>query len=106
MKTFDIISDEVRKLFDELKKENANYNGKVSLLKGNRKIIIRLDGNNYYVKYLTNKNENKFGEFIIIFESDKKDNNNNKNNILKHLLKANIYHWMEEIEFSIKYKGI
>jgi hypothetical protein len=55
---------------------------------------------------LTNKNENKFGEFIIIFESDKKDNNNNKNNILKHLLKANIYHWMEEIEFSIKCKGI
>ena len=100
LKTFDIISHEVWKLFDELKNENANYNGKVSLLKGNRKIIIRLDQNNYYVKYLANNNEILFGEFIIIFGSDKKDINNNKNNILKHLSKANIYDWMKEIDFQ------
>ena len=99
LKTFDIISDEVWKLFDTLKNENANYNGKVSLLKGNRKVIIRLDQNNYYVRYLTNNNENLFGDFIIIFGSDKKDNNN-KNNILKNLSKANIYDWMKEINFQ------
>ena len=63
MKSFDLISDVAWKLFD-IKNENLKYNGKVSILKGNRKIIIKFDDNNYSVKYL---NKNIFAEFIITF---------------------------------------
>ena len=97
LKSFDLITDEVWKLFD-LKNENINFNGKVSILKGNRKILIRFDENNYCVKYLTNNDiDDLFGEFIIIFDSDKKDK---KDSILRNLSKSNIYEWMKEIEFE------
>ena len=99
MKTFDIITDEVWKLFD-FRNENSNCNGKVSILKGNRKILIRVDENNYCVKYSTNELENLFGEFIINFNSDSNEYEEDKNNILKHLSKTNIYEWMNEIKFQ------
>ena len=72
MKTFDIISDEVQGLFD-IKNENIIYNGKVSLLKGNRKILLCLDENIYYIKYLSNIDKILFLEFIIIFNSGKNE---------------------------------
>ena len=96
MKPFDIITDEVWKLFD-LKNENVKYNGKVSILKGNRKIIIRVDDNNYLVKYRTNDNENYFGEFVMIFKNQEKED---KKLILNKLSKSNIYNWMDEADFK------
>lgn len=97
MKSFDIITDELWNLFD-LKNENINYNGKVSILKGNRKIIIRFDDNNYCVKYRTNDDENLFGEFVILFNNQEKED---KQLILNELNKSNIYDWMEEVDFKL-----
>ena len=96
MKSFDIITDEVWRLFDS-KDENLKYNGKVSILKGNRKIIISYDDNNYSVKYKTNDNKNLFGEFVIKFKNQKKED---KKVILNELSKSNIYNWMEEVDFK------
>ena len=67
MKSFDIISDDVLKLFDQ-KNENSEYNGKVSILKGNKKKIIRFNENTYSVRYLTNDIEDLINnEFIVNF---------------------------------------
>jgi hypothetical protein len=67
MKSFDIISDDVWKLFDQ-KNENSKYNGKVSILKGNKKKIIRFNENTYSVRYLTNDIEDLINnEFIVNF---------------------------------------
>ena len=67
MKSFDIISDDVLKLFDQ-KNENYEYNGKVSILKGNKKKIIRFNENTYSVRYLTNDIEDLINnEFIVNF---------------------------------------
>ena len=96
MKTFDIISDEVWRLFHS-KNENDKYNGKVSLLKGNRKILIHIDENIYYIKYLTNLDKILFGEFVIIFNSEEIGE---KNIILKDLAKSNIYDWMKKNDFN------
>ena len=101
MKTFDIITDEVWRLFD-IKDENKNYNGKVSILKGNRKIIIRIDDNNYCVKYRTNDDTNYFGEFVIVFKSQK---NEEKKIILNDVNKSNIYKWMKKIGFKSDLKN-
>ena len=65
MNTFDIISDEAWKLFNNNNK-NFNFNEKISLKKGNKKIIIKFDENNYHIKYLIN-DKNLFGEFLLIF---------------------------------------
>ena len=64
MKTYYLISEDTWKLFD-IKNENSNYDGNVSILKGNKKIIIKFDDNNYSVKFL--KSKNLFAEFIIVF---------------------------------------
>ena len=96
MKSFDIISDEVWKLFD-INNINDKYNGKVSLLKGNRKILIRLDENIYYIKYLSKIPDILFGEFIIIFNSG---GNEEKEAIIKDIAKSNIYNWMRENDFK------
>ena len=96
MKPFDIITDEVWRLFD-LKNENLKYNGKVSILKGNRKIIIRFDDNNYFVKYRTNDNQNLFGEFVMKFNNQE---NEGRTLILNKLSEANIYDWMKEVDFK------
>ena len=64
MKEFYLVSDDVWKLLDK-ENENVNYDGKVSILKGNKKIITKFDENNYSVKYLADKNF--FDEFIIVF---------------------------------------
>jgi hypothetical protein len=95
MKSFDIISDDVWKLFDS-KKENSEYNGKVSILKGNKKIIIRFNENTYCVRYLTNDIEDLINEFIVIFQKEE----NNKGIILDEILKDNIFNWMENINFN------
>ena len=55
MKPFDLISDEVWKLFSK-NTNNKNCEGKISLLKGNKKIIIRLDEYCYSVRFLSKKN--------------------------------------------------
>ena len=100
MKQFDIISDEVWNLFDA-KNDNLNYNGKVSIKKGNRKILVRLDDDNCCVKYLTNEKENLFGEFVITFKSNE---NKDKDKILNDIAKDNIYEWMDKIDFKYKKK--
>lgn len=66
MESFDIISDDVWKLFDK-KNENSEFNGKVSILKGNKKIIIRFNENTYSVRYLTNDMNDLINEFIVNF---------------------------------------
>lgn len=96
MKTFDIISDEFWRLFD-IKNKNVIYNGKVSLLKGNRKILIRLNENIYFIKYLTNLDLILFGEFVIIFNSGE---NEEKKRIIEDIAKSNIYDWMKKIDFN------
>ena len=100
MKAFDIISDEVWKLFN-ITNENDSYSGKVSLLKGNRKILIRLDENIYYIKYLTGSDKILFGEFFITFNS--KDNEEKKL-IIKDIAKSDIYEWMKKNNFNSKEK--
>ena len=96
MKTFDIISDEVWRLFD-IKNENIACDGKVSLLKGNRKILIRINENTYYIKYLSNIDNILFGEFIIIFNLGE---NEEKKAIIKDIAKSNIYDWMKKNDFN------
>ena len=100
MKPFDIISDEVWKLF-VLKNKSNNNSGKVSLLKGKGKILIRLDENNYYIKYLTNLEGNLFGEFIIVFVSGE---NKEKLEIIEDIAESNIYIWMKKIGFKTNEK--
>ena len=95
MKSFDLISDVAWKLFD-IKNENLKYNGEVSILKGNRKIIIKFDDNNYSVKYL---NKNIFAEFIITFNPPQ---NQQKKNILNDISKNNIFDWMKYVDFNNK----
>ena len=92
MKSFLIITDQAWKAFD-IKKENIKYNGKVSLLKGNKKIIIKFDENNYSVKYL---NKNLLSEFIIKFDPPQND----KKTILEDVLKNNISNWMKNVGFN------
>ena len=100
MKTFDIISDEVWKLFN-ISNENDSYSGKVSLLKGKRKILIRLDENIYYIKYLTGSDKILFGELIITFNSEE---NQEKEVIIKDIAKSDIYDWMKKNNFNSKEK--
>lgn len=95
MRTFDLISEDAWKLFDT-NNLNAEYNGKVSVKEGYKKIIIIIDENNYSVKYLTSKNI--FAEFIIVFKPD--ENKINKQEVINDVLKKNIYKWMEEIKFE------
>ena len=98
MKSFDIISDDVWKLFDQ-KNENSKYNGKVSILKGNKKIIICFNENTYSVRYLTNDIEDLINEFIVNFNLPQNEEKN-KELILDEILKDNIYNWMKNITFK------
>ena len=94
MKKFDIISDDVWRLFN-INNDNSQYNGKISILKGNRKIIIRFNENTYLVKYLTNDQKIFFREFVIEFPP-KCENKK----ILEDLAKNNIHEWMNHIQFK------
>jgi hypothetical protein len=96
MKKFDIISDDAWRLFNIKNNDNSQYNGKISILKGNGKIIIRFNENNYSVKYLTNDQKNLFREFVIEFPPECK----NKENILDCLAADNIHEWMNHIQFK------
>jgi len=97
MKSFDIISDDVWKLFDQ-KNENSEFNGKVSILKGNKKIIIRFNENTYSVRYLTNEMEDLINEFIVNFNLPQDEDK--KKLIIDEILKDNIYNWMKNINFN------
>ena len=97
MKSFDIISDDVWKLFDQ-KNENSEFNGKVSILKGNKKIIIRFNENTYSVRYLTNEMEDLINEFIVNFNLPQDEEK--KKLIIDEILKDNIYNWMKNINFN------
>lgn len=92
---YDVISEEFWRLVD-LKKENKDYDGKISLLKGNKKLIIKIDENNYSVIYMLYDSQN-FGEFIIEFIYP---DENFKKYILNIISKENIYNWMKEINFK------
>mgnify|MGYP002624805756 CR=1 FL=1 len=98
MKSFDIISDDVWKLFDQ-KKENSEFNGKVSILKGNKKILVRFNENTYSVRYLTNDIEDLINEFIVNFDLPKNEEKKKKQ-IIDKILKDNIYNWMDNIKFK------
>ena len=95
MQTFDLISDEAWNLFAS--NNNTNYDGRVSILGGNRKILIKFNENNYSVKYLTFKN--LFGEFVIVFNPPE---NEYKENILDDVAKEEINAWMDKIGFKDK----
>ena len=95
MKSFDIISYEAWELFNN-KNENSNFKGKIFLKKGNRKIIIKFDENNYCIKYLKN-DKNLFGEFLLIFNTK---NNSFKKKVIDDVSKSDIYKWMKKIEFK------
>ena len=97
MESFDIISDDVWKLFDK-KNENSEFNGKVSILKGNKKIIIRFNENTYSVRYLTNDMNDLINEFIVNFNLPQ--NEEKKRLIIDEILKDNIYNWMKNINFN------
>ena len=99
MKNFDIVTDDVWKLFDT-DNNNSLFNGKVSILEGNGKIIIHFDEKNYLVKYPTNDQNNPFREFVVKFPSQCKD----KENILKDLAENDIYKWMKEVKFESNLK--
>ena len=94
-KNFDLITDEAWSLFDE-KNKNLNYNGKVSILIGLNKILIKCVENNYLVKYC--KYPNIWGEFIIIFNPPE---NEYKKEILDDISKKDICKWMEEVKFNL-----
>ena len=100
MQKFDIISDEAWRLFNIKNNDNSQYNGKISILKGNGKIIIRFNENNYSVKYLTNDPKNLFREFVIEFPPECE----NKKNILDDLAANNIQKWMNDIQFKYEDK--
>jgi hypothetical protein len=100
MKKFDIISDDAWRLFNIKNNDNSQYNGKISILKGNGKIIIRFNENNYSVKYLTNDPKNLFREFVIEFPPECE----NKKNILDDLAADNIQKWMNDIQFKYEDK--
>ena len=100
LKSYDIISNDVWKLFD-LKNENQKYDTNVSILKGNRKIIIRFDDNNYSVKYLRGDVQNLFGEFFLDFN---KMGEELKKKILYEILENNIYKWMKKVKFQYNKK--
>lgn len=95
MKSFDLISDELWKLFD-INNENSIYNGEVSILKGIGKIIIKFDENNYSVRYL--RAGKKFGEFIILFNPPENDY---KGTILEEISNCNIFTWMGKVHFKL-----
>jgi hypothetical protein len=106
MKRFDLISDEVWKMFS--KNTNIkNCDGKIFLLKGNKKIIIRLDEYFYSVRFLTNKNSsnkkyiNEYNEFIIAFDSREKKE---QEKIINEIAKNNIDDWMTNIGFKFNVK--
>ena len=96
MKSFDLISDDIWKMFD-INNKNIKCNGKVSILKGNKKILIKYDENNYGVKYLASKNI--FSEFIIVFNPI---DNPFKGKILDDIKKIDIHQWMKEVDFQNK----
>ena len=100
LKSYDIISNDVWKLF-ELKNENQKYDTNVSILKGNKKIIIRFDDNNYSVKYLRGDVQNLFGEFFLDFN---KMGEELKKKILYEILENNIYKWMKKVKFQYNKK--
>jgi len=106
MKPFDLISDEVWKLFTK-NTSNKNCEGKISLLKGNKKIIIRLDEYCYSIRFLSKKNSpnktyiNEYNEFIIAFNSNSKKK---QNKIIKEIAKSNIDDWMKSIGFKFNVK--
>ena len=93
-KDFILITDEAWSLFDE-KKKNLKYNGKVSILIGLKKLLIKFDENNYLVKYFRSTNDS--GEFIIIFNPAENDY---KKEILDDISKKDISQWMEEVKFN------
>ena len=99
MKSFDIVTDEVWNVLN-INNDNLNFNGKISILKGNNKIIIKFDEDNYCVKYLTN-DQNIFGEFLVSFNSE---DNSLKKQIIDEISYSNIYKWMEEINFKFDSK--
>ena len=94
MKEFYLVSDDVWKLLDK-ENENVNYNGKVSILKGNKKIITKFDENNYSVKYLADKNF--FDEFIIVFNPPE---NQFKSKILEDVKNKEINQWKIDVDFQ------
>ena len=100
MKRFDLISDEVWKIFS--KNTNIeNCDGKISLLQGNKKIIIRLDDYCYSVRFFTKKNSsnekyiNDYNEFIISFDSKTKEE---QEKIINEIAKSNIDDWMKKLQ--------
>ena len=102
MKPFDLISDKVWKLFTK-NTSNKNCEGKISLLKGNKKIIIRLDEYCYSIRFLSKKNSpnkkyiNEYNEFIIAFDSNLKKK---QDKIIKDIARSNIDDWMKNIGFK------
>jgi hypothetical protein len=110
MKRFDLISDEVWKLFS--KNTNIkNCDGKISLLKGNKKIIIKLYEYCYSVRFLTKKNSsneeyiNEYNEFIIEFDSKTKEEQEKIiTKIINEIAKSNIDDWMKNIGFKFNAK--
>ena len=94
MKLFYLITNDAWVSFD-IKNNNINYDGKVSILKGKRKIIIKYDENNYGVKYLVSKN--KTCEFIITFNPPE---NEYKDIVIEDLSKTDIFEWMENVKFK------
>jgi len=115
MKPFDIISDEVWKLFSK-NTNTKNCDGKISLLKGNKKIIIPLNDVCYSIRFLSKKNNsnkkyiNEYNEFIIEFKSNSKKK---QKTIIDEIANSNIDDWMKNIgfkfnakQFPIKINGI
>ena len=107
MKPFDLISDEVWKLFSK-NTNNKNCEGKISLLKGNKKIIIRLDEYCYSVRFLSKKNSsnkkciNEYNEFIIAFNSKSEKE---RDIIIKEIANSkNIDDWMKNNGFKFNAK--
>ena len=95
MQSFDLISDEAWNLFAQ--NTNSNYDGKVYILGGNKKILIKFDENNYSINYLTFKN--MIAEFIVVFNPPE---NVYKKNILEDVARKDINEWMKEVEFKDK----
>ena len=109
IKPFDLISDDVWKLFSK-SNDNKSCDGKVSLLIGKNKIIICLNEYCYSVRYLTkSKNFNKqyindYNEFIVIFNSKKSKKQEMIKKIINEIATSNIDDWMKKIDFKFNVK--
>ena len=101
---FDLISKEAFKSFFK----DANYikYGKVSIIKGNKKIIVKIDQKCYSLFYLNKVDKsilpNELDKYLkeLLIEIENKPQEELLNNFINKINKTNIDTWLKEINFN------